>query len=130
MVRNLNIIQQIELHSPWQNLEACHASLADLFLLGLQCHVRRLHVLGHFMLSSHLRAVLADTTPEYMCLQGFDVNIFTKSFMNTMTKPYAQQLRALEVILMVGGVLGARGVDVPRVVVRSALIIVRPPAAN
>ena len=130
VVRNLNIIQQIELHSPWQNLEACHASLADLFLLGLQCHVRRLHVLGHFMLSSHLRAVLADTTPEYMCLQGFDVNIFTKSFTNTMKKPYAQQLRALEVILMVGGVLGARGVDVPRVVVRSALIIVRPPAAN
>ncbi|RPD54113.1 hypothetical protein L226DRAFT_617224 [Lentinus tigrinus ALCF2SS1-7] len=125
LVRNMNIIQQIELNSPWRDLEACHASLIDLFLLGLQCHVRRLHVMGNFMQPSHLRTVMMDTTPEYMCLQGYDVNILTKGLTNTMKQPYAQQLRALEVVLMVGGVLGPAAVDMPRVV-EGILDMLRP----
>ncbi|KAI0701534.1 hypothetical protein C8T65DRAFT_268898 [Cerioporus squamosus] len=124
-LRNLNIIQQLELRSPWRYLEACHASLWDLFLLGLQCHVRELHVKGNFMQPSHLRTVMEDTTPEYLCLRDYDVDIFTKGLVNSMKKPYAQQLRSLEIVLAVGGVLGPDAVDMP-CVVETMLDMLRP----
>ncbi|RDX48461.1 hypothetical protein OH76DRAFT_1352245 [Lentinus brumalis] len=124
-IRALNQMQQAQLKSPWKSLDACHANLIDLFLLGLRCHVRELHILGNFMDPVYLRNVMMDTTPEYMCLQGFDVNIITPRLISTMKKPYAQQLRSLEIVLLIGGMLEPETIDMPRVV-ETMLNILRP----
>ena len=91
--RSLNKMEQDLLNSPWKSLTTCQANLLDHFLLGMHCHVLELNILGNFMETEALRAVMMDTTPEYMRLQNFDVNIFTRSLVSTMKNPYAQQLR-------------------------------------
>ena len=82
--RSLNKMKQAQLNSPWKSLKTCQANLLDPFLLGLHCDVRELHILGHFMETEALHTVMLDTTPEYMHLQDFDVNIFTRSLVSAM----------------------------------------------
>ncbi len=117
-IRALNRSQQMQLESPWKSLDACHANLIDLFLLGLHCHVRKLYVLGDFKEFMPLRAVLMDTTPDYMCLQGCAVNIFTRRLVSVMEATYAQQLRSLEIVLLVDSVHKLEALNMPQAVVR------------
>ncbi|KAI0701537.1 hypothetical protein C8T65DRAFT_612284 [Cerioporus squamosus] len=124
-MRALNQVQQMELDSPWKSLDECHASLIDLFLLGLRCHVRELHVLGNFFEYAYLSSVMTDTTPEYMCLKGYDVNIFTRGLVSMMGQACTQQLRSLEIKLLVGAVLKPEAVDMPRVM-EIMLMMLRP----
>ncbi len=102
--RNVNILAQLD-EGSWNSLDACSATLDDHFLLGLTCPVTKLRISGNYMNTAMLRAVLANTRPEYLGFRWFDANIFSAQFATVLSPSYIAQLRCLEFTLCLGGVL-------------------------
>ncbi|RDX48484.1 hypothetical protein OH76DRAFT_1352266 [Lentinus brumalis] len=109
--RNVNILAQLD-EGSWNSLDACSATLDDHFLLGLTCPVTKLRISGNYMNTAMLRAVLANTRPEYLGFRWFDANIFSAQFATVLSRSYIAQLRCLEFTLCLGGVLQPAQINV------------------
>ncbi|KAI0751911.1 hypothetical protein C8Q80DRAFT_1098427 [Daedaleopsis nitida] len=110
--RAVNIIEQMQ-HGSWKSLDRCLGRLIDHFLLAVQCHVKALTIRGNGMEPRMLRDVLGQTKPLHLSFEGFEANLFDSGFRRVMRRPYAAQLRCMELVLVVGAVLEPENVDVP-----------------
>ena len=112
--RLLNLREQI-IHAGWKGLETVHGSIADLYILALQCPVKNVILSGPIMHQLTFRSVVDDTTPRFLCLRGFGEDIFTRAFANTMSRPSASQLECFEAMITL---MEPEDVDVPAMLAR------------
>ncbi|KAI0362949.1 hypothetical protein BV20DRAFT_984110 [Pilatotrama ljubarskyi] len=99
--RKVNIAQQKELGC-WPSLRYCDTTLGTLYVLGLQCPVHDVRILGDVMGDAHmLKSVLTDTHPTILTLHQFYLDMLgSEGFASVLRGPAVHQVRTLEITLV------------------------------
>ncbi|KAI0628402.1 hypothetical protein C8Q77DRAFT_1076757 [Trametes polyzona] len=96
-------------HGSWRALRLVEGTLADVYVLGLVCHVREVLLWGRvassdFQAGEMLGAVLEDVSPEVLelAIGGFDAFRPDRVVGRLCSKPAAQALRSLRLEVSAG----------------------------
>ncbi|KAL1938606.1 hypothetical protein VTO73DRAFT_11421 [Trametes versicolor] len=100
-------------YGTWNALMVVRGALWDVFLLALQCPVRRLIICGPWLDALFLSPILRPTRAPYMHLESFDVTRFDNGqFGEAMSDPSAACLRSLDISLTLGRIVRPEEIDI------------------